>query len=194
MLQLSRKKVIDEMKVPKGGKCGVLNCVAVFEEFCERSESIIMGGDRRSELDKAYTVLIDAVFSTIERAAKEHTKTPANVVRFGKTNSIYTSLVDTSSLCAENYHRLHDILSRMKIACLERWKEEAKKKFRSHKKLYVDKSLGQPMEKLSVSDIIVWTYDISGLCSCFLRVWRGCLWEERKLRRLDFVLTTVRQS
>lgn len=41
----------------------------------------------------------------------------------------------------------------MKILCLDRWKEEAKKKFRSHKKLYVDKSLGRPMEKLSVSTI-----------------------------------------
>ena len=72
------------MKVPKGAKCGVLQCVTMFGEFAERAESIIMGGDRRSELDKAYTVLIDSVFSTIERAAKEHTKTPDNVVRFGE--------------------------------------------------------------------------------------------------------------
>lgn len=74
---------MDEMKVPKGGKCGTLACVLMFREFAERAESIIMGGDRRSELDKSYTVLIDSVFSTIERIAKEHTKTPPNVVRFG---------------------------------------------------------------------------------------------------------------
>ena len=54
-------------------------------------------------------------------------------------------------VCAENYHQLFDILSRMKISCLERWREEAKRKFRTHKKQYVDKSLGRPMEKLSVS-------------------------------------------
>ena len=75
------------MKVPKGGKCGVLGCVVIFGEFSERAESIIMGGDRRSELDKAYTQLIDSVFSTIERVAKEHTKTPADVVRFGSNCS-----------------------------------------------------------------------------------------------------------
>ena len=71
------------MKVPKGGKCGVLSCVLMFGEFSERAESIIMGGDRRSELDKAYSLLIDTVFCTIERVAKEHGKTPADVIRFG---------------------------------------------------------------------------------------------------------------
>lgn len=80
---MTRKRAIDEMKVPKGGKCGVLACVVMFGEFSERAESIIMGGDRRSELDKAYTSLIDSVFTTIERVAKEHTKTPADVIRFG---------------------------------------------------------------------------------------------------------------
>lgn len=55
------------------------------------------------------------------------------------------------SYVIENYHCLVDILSRMKISCLERWKEEAKKKFRCHKKSYVERSLGRPMEKLSVS-------------------------------------------
>lgn len=140
------------MKVPKGGKCGILNCVTMFGEFAERAESIIMGGDRRSELDKAYTVLIDSVFTTIERVAKEHAKTPPNVIRFGQTNRLWLQCmyVVCVFVCIENYHRLVDILSRMKISCLERWKEEAKRKFRSHKKQYVDKSLGRPMEKLSV--------------------------------------------
>ena len=61
----------------------MLSCVVMFGEFSERAESIIMGGDRRSELDKAYGHLIDSVFATIERVAKEHTKTPVDVVRFG---------------------------------------------------------------------------------------------------------------
>ena len=72
------------MRTPKGGKCGVLPCVTLFGEFSERAESIIMGGDRRSELDKAYNMLIDSVFSTIERVAKEHPKSPPDVVRFGQ--------------------------------------------------------------------------------------------------------------
>ena len=72
------------MKTPKSTKCGVLSCVVMFGEFSERAESIIMGGDRRIELDKAYTILIDSVFITIERVAKEHTKTPPDVIRFGQ--------------------------------------------------------------------------------------------------------------
>lgn len=62
----------------------MLPCVTLFGEFSERAESIIMGGDRRSELDKAYNMLIDSVFSTIERVAKEHPKSPPDVVRFGQ--------------------------------------------------------------------------------------------------------------
>ena len=83
--QMSRKRAIDDMKVPKGGKCGLLPCVAMFGEFSERAEAIIMGGDRRSELDKAYAILIDSVFCTVERVAKEHQKTPPDVVRFGQS-------------------------------------------------------------------------------------------------------------
>ena len=96
--QVSRKKAIEEMKVPKGGKCGVLSCVIMFGEFSERAESIIMGGDRRSELDKAYGHLIDSVFATIERIAKEHPKTPADVVRFGMKHIIM--------YCYRNFHIL----------------------------------------------------------------------------------------
>ena len=71
------------MKVPRGSKCGILPCVTWFKEFAEKSEAIVMGTDRRADLDKAYITLIEAVFKTIERVASEHPKTPPDVIKFG---------------------------------------------------------------------------------------------------------------
>ena len=55
----------------------------VFEEFAERSERIVMATERRTELDKAYQYLIDALFKTVERVALDHPKTPCDVIKFG---------------------------------------------------------------------------------------------------------------
>ena len=82
-VQISKRRQIEDMKVPRGAKCGVLPCVTWFKEFAERAEAIVMGTDRRAELDKAYQTLMDAVFKTIERVASEHQKTPPDVIRFG---------------------------------------------------------------------------------------------------------------
>ena len=79
------------MKVPRSGKCGILPCVAVFEEFAGRAEGIVMGTERRAELDKAYQQLIDALFKTVERAAVGHPKTPPDVIKFGELQ--YRSLL-----------------------------------------------------------------------------------------------------
>ena len=46
---------------------------------------------------------------------------------------------------------LPDILSRLKIVCLEKSRDEAKRKKLSHKKVYVNNCLGKPLDKLSVS-------------------------------------------
>ena len=82
--QLSKKRAIEEMKVHRGGKCGILPCVVMFDEFARKAEAIVMGTDRRSELDRAYSSLVESVFYTIERAAHEHPKTPPNVIKFGE--------------------------------------------------------------------------------------------------------------
>ncbi len=71
------------MKVPRGAKAGVLPCVLWFKELAERAESIVMGTDRRADLDKAYQTLTDALFKTIDRVATEHQKTPSDVIKFG---------------------------------------------------------------------------------------------------------------
>ena len=60
--------------------------------------------------------------------------------------------VESSQLAhTENYYKLYDILSMMKISCLEPHREEAKKKYRAHQAEYVIACLGKPLEKLSVS-------------------------------------------
>ena len=43
-----------------------------------------MGTDRRSDLDKAYKILINALFDSINRLSEEHPKTPRSVVLLGK--------------------------------------------------------------------------------------------------------------
>ena len=52
--------------------------------FAEKAESIVMGTDRRSDLDKAYKILINALFDSINRLSEEHPKTPRSVVLLGK--------------------------------------------------------------------------------------------------------------
>jgi hypothetical protein len=73
------------MKIPRTGKCGILPCVSVFDEFASRAESIVMGTERRAELDKAYQQIIEALFKTVERAAVGHPKTPTDIIKFGRT-------------------------------------------------------------------------------------------------------------
>lgn len=41
--------------------------------------------DRRNDLDKAYHVLIRALFDNVERMAEEHQKTPRAVVMMGRS-------------------------------------------------------------------------------------------------------------
>ena len=80
-----KSKQITDVKFPRGSKCGILPCVRVFEDFAEHAERIVMAADRRTELDKAYQFLIDALFQTVDRVSLDHPKTPCDVVKFGKS-------------------------------------------------------------------------------------------------------------
>ncbi|XP_078371204.1 exocyst complex component 1-like isoform X1 [Oculina patagonica] len=126
------KKQIEEMKIQKTKKCGVLPFVSKFAEFAGISESVFKNSDRRNDLDKAYHHLIRALFDNVERMAEEHQKTPRAVVMM------------------ENYHHLFRVLTRLKIVCLENEKREAKKKYLDSQKMYVKEMLGRPMEKLNI--------------------------------------------
>lgn len=55
-------KQMDEVKISKKSKVGILPFVAEFEEFAALAESIFKNAERRGDLDKAYIKLIRAVF------------------------------------------------------------------------------------------------------------------------------------
>ncbi|XP_073093675.1 exocyst complex component 1 isoform X10 [Manis javanica] len=122
---------MEEVKISKKSKVGILPFVAEFEEFAGLAESIFKNAERRGDLDKAYTKLIRGVFVNVEKVANESQKTPRDVVMM------------------ENFHRIFATLSRLKISCLETEKKEAKQKYTDHLQSYVIYSLGQPLEKLN---------------------------------------------
>uniref|UniRef100_A0A673XX44 Exocyst complex component 1 n=1 Tax=Salmo trutta TaxID=8032 RepID=A0A673XX44_SALTR len=56
---------MEEVKISKKSKVGVLPFVAGFEEFAELAETIFRNAERRGDLDKAYVKLIRAVFMNV---------------------------------------------------------------------------------------------------------------------------------
>ncbi|XP_066488620.1 exocyst complex component 1 isoform X1 [Tiliqua scincoides] len=124
-------KQMEDVKISKKSKVGILPFVAEFEEFAALAESIFKNAERRGDLDKAYLKLIRGVFTNVEKVANESQKTPRDVVMM------------------ENFHHIFATLSRLKISCLEAEKKEAKQKYTDHLQSYVIYSLGQPLEKLN---------------------------------------------
>uniref|UniRef100_A0AAQ5XCD8 Exocyst complex component 1 n=1 Tax=Amphiprion ocellaris TaxID=80972 RepID=A0AAQ5XCD8_AMPOC len=122
---------MEEVKISKKSKVGILSFVTVFEEFAELAETIFRNAERRGDLDKAYVKLIRAVFMNVEKVASESQKTPRDVVMM------------------ENFHHIFSTLSRLKISCLDAERREAKHKYTDHLQSYVINSLGQPLEKLN---------------------------------------------
>jgi len=51
----------------------------------------------------------------------------------------------------ENFHRLHGVLSRLKIAALDSYKKDSKQRYQDALKAYVTHYFGRPLEKLNVS-------------------------------------------
>ncbi|XP_075052028.1 exocyst complex component 1 isoform X2 [Mixophyes fleayi] len=128
----SQIKQMEDVKISKKSKVGILPFVSGFEEFAELAESIFRVAERRGDLDKAYVKLIKNVFINVEKVANESQKTPRDVVMM------------------ENFHHIFATLSRLKISCLEMEKREAKQKYGDHLQSYVIYSLGHPLEKLNI--------------------------------------------
>ncbi|XP_073709116.1 exocyst complex component 1 isoform X2 [Garra rufa] len=122
---------MEEVKISKKSKVGILPFVTGFEEFAKLAEAIFRNAERRGDLDKAYIKLIRAVFNNVEKVANESQKTPRDVVMM------------------ENFHHIFSTLSSLKISCLEAERKEAKLKYTDHLQSYVINSLGQPLEKLN---------------------------------------------
>ncbi|XP_026089146.1 exocyst complex component 1-like isoform X2 [Carassius auratus] len=122
---------MEEVKISKKSKVGILPFVTGFEEFAKLAEAIFRNAERRGDLDKAYIKLIRAVFSNVEKVANESQKTPRDVVMM------------------ENFHHIFSTLSSLKISCLDAERKDAKQKYTEHLQSYVINSLGQPLEKLN---------------------------------------------
>lgn len=60
--QFGQIRQMEEVKIPKKSKVGILTFVTGFEEFAELAETIFRNAERRGDLDKAYVKLIKAVF------------------------------------------------------------------------------------------------------------------------------------
>lgn len=99
------------------------------------AESIFDTSARRSELEKWYVRMLTAIFDGISRHSAEGGKIPGEVIRM------------------ENFHRLHAILSKLKVAAMDAQKREAKAKYNEALNAYVTKYLGRPLVKLNVRKI-----------------------------------------
>lgn len=123
---------IQEAKVPKRSKCGLVCYVENFEEVATLTESIFRKSERRTDLDKWYVRIVDAIFQGINQLSVEHPKTPSQVVKM------------------ENYHHMHSQLARLKVGALDNMKKEAKQRYNEALKSYVTKYFGRPLDKLNV--------------------------------------------
>ncbi|XP_065058911.1 exocyst complex component 1-like [Rhopilema esculentum] len=122
---------VEDTKIHKKHKCGTFTFVTKFEEFSNIAEVIFKGSDRRGDIDKAYSKLIQVMFDNIERISFEHEKIPPEIIMF------------------ENYHRLHAIISGLRNQALEKEKKEAKQRSTDAMAQYVSKRVGLPVEKIS---------------------------------------------
>ncbi|XP_043211990.1 exocyst complex component 1-like, partial [Amphibalanus amphitrite] len=116
---------------PKRSKCGVLPFVSNFQELAAIAESVFRESSRRADLDRWYGRLIRAVIDQVSVTGQQHQKTPLEVVQM------------------ENFHHLHALLMRLKLAGLESEKREVKQKYNEALKAYVTRYFGQPLIKLN---------------------------------------------
>ncbi|XP_048772233.1 exocyst complex component 1-like isoform X2 [Ostrea edulis] len=125
-------KAIQDFKVSKKSRCGIIAFVHNFEDFANQAESIFKLSDRHTHLDKSYKTLVVVIYEQIARVANESQKTPKDVVMM------------------ENFHHMYSTLSSLKIPCLESDRKEAKQIYQDNLTSYTLNLLGRPLEKLHV--------------------------------------------
>lgn len=125
-------QAIEDTRIPKKPKCGVFVFVKRFEQFARQAEQVFRNSTgRRADIDRWYLSLVQGMFAAIDRLAKEHHKTPAEMVAL------------------ENYHYVHNVLCTLKIAFLENERKEAKKRYNDALAHYVSRYFGRPLERLN---------------------------------------------
>lgn len=121
---------IRDCRIPRRSKCGVLPYVFNLEEFTRNAE-VLLKSDRRNDLEKWYTRLMDTMIEYISTHSMEHHKTPPQVIKM------------------ENYHHLYSLLSQLKISVLDAQRKDAKQKYNEALAAYVTLYFGYPLEKLN---------------------------------------------
>ncbi|XP_017842021.1 exocyst complex component 1 [Drosophila busckii] len=121
---------IKEAKLHKRSKA-ILPYVENFEHFAQTAEGIFRKSDRRTDMEKWYLQLVNAIFEGVTLHSQEHPKTPSQVVRM------------------ENYHHMYALLAQLKVPGLDALKKEAKTRYNDALKAYVTQYFGRPLEKLN---------------------------------------------
>ncbi|XP_047025103.1 exocyst complex component 1 isoform X3 [Helicoverpa zea] len=90
----------------KKPKCGLLSFLQELEELSGACERIFVSSGRRADLDRWYVSLASAMLQAVQHA--EHPRTPRAVLHM------------------ENYHRLHAVLSALRVPALEALRRECR--------------------------------------------------------------------
>lgn len=129
----SVNKAIEEAKTPAKKQFGIFLFCDRFAATIGHMEKVVTGaGDSlasRNLVDRAMIQLTETVMASIDRISNECKYHEVAVF--------------------ENYHHLHDSLSKLKVTCLQSYRTTAQEKYRESLNLYVSSILGRPLEKLS---------------------------------------------
>ena len=82
-MQAQLQSILRDTKVNRRHKCGILPYVENFGPFARIAEKIFKNSDRKVDLEKCYTKLVDAMFEAINIHSGEHHKTPQEVIKMG---------------------------------------------------------------------------------------------------------------
>jgi len=130
-LMQAQLRSIEDAKPARRSKCGIIYFVSNIGDFLTLTERIFRDSDRRSDIEKWYITMLISISDNIPRIAKEHGKTPQQVV------------------IMENYHHLHAKLSALKISVLDNFKKDAKQRYQEALQNYVNQYFGRPLEKVN---------------------------------------------
>lgn len=122
---------IAEAKTPHRKKIGILPFIDEFSGLAKQIEAHLKAAEctRRAVVDRALVSLAGTVVATIERIADECKH--RDVVLF------------------ENFHRLWDHLSHLKVDCLKACRSVCQEKYRENLNIHVQTTLGRPLPLLS---------------------------------------------
>jgi len=130
-LMQAQLRSIEDAKPPRKSKCGIVSFVSNILDFLTTAEAIFRTSDRRTDIEKWYMTIITSIMDNIPRIAKEHQKTPGEVVKM------------------ENFHHLHAELAAIKIPILDNFKRDAKQRYTDSLHAYVTQYFGRPLEKVN---------------------------------------------